>query len=92
MKDLEKNIAKELANEPELVFTTPDDELFKRATATINNQQATKDLLALGMASIWIVFISIFMKILNPIFTQVKPHTDTTKSDVSNKFNHRNKQ
>ena len=91
MKDLENNIAKVLANDSENAFTTTDDELFKRATATANNQQATKDLFALGMASIWIVFISIFMKILNPIFTQVKTNTATT-TNVTKKFNHGNKQ
>ncbi|GHE93483.1 hypothetical protein [Thalassotalea profundi] len=90
MKDLDTKIAKELSNEPEHVFTTSDDELFKRATSTINNQQGTKDLLALGMASIWIVFISIFMKILNPIFKQVNNNNELASS-TSHKPNNRNK-
>ena len=48
VKDIEKNIAEELKNSAELAFSTSDDELFKRATVTANNQQGTKDLLALG--------------------------------------------
>lgn len=71
MNDLEKSIAKELESEPELFFNTPDDELFKRAKTTASLQQGSKDLLALGMASIWVVFISIFMKILKPVFTNM---------------------
>ena len=86
MKDLETKIAEELSSEPELIFTSSDDELFKRATATANNQQGTKDLLALGMASIWIVFISIFMKILKPIFTKVnKTPNEIVKTEINNR-------
>ena len=71
MNDIEKNIAKELKNDSELAFSTSDNDLFKRASTTVNNRQATKDLVALGMASIWIVFVSIFMKILKPIFNKM---------------------
>lgn len=71
MNELEKSIAKELESEPDLLFSTPDDELFKRATTTASMQQGSKDLLALGMASIWVVFISIFMKILKPVFNNM---------------------
>ena len=71
MNDIEKNIAAELKSDPELAFSTSDNDLFKRATATANNKQGSKDLLALGMASLWVVFISIFMKILKPIFKQM---------------------
>ncbi|TWX66794.1 hypothetical protein ESZ36_14645 [Colwellia demingiae] len=94
MKDIEKNIAAELKNDPELTFSTSDDDLFKRATTTANNQRGTKDLLALGMASLWVVFISIFMKILKPIFKQMaaKPQkistsatTDTATNIINNK-------
>jgi len=50
------------------------------SSITANNQQGSKDLVALGMASIWIVFVSIFMKILKPIFKKVatKPTTINT--------------
>jgi hypothetical protein len=77
MKNIEKNITQELKNEPELVFNTSDDELFKRAAITTNKQQGKKDLLALGLASIWVVFVSIFMKILKPLFKQM-----ATKSEI----------
>lgn len=80
MKNIENNIADALKNEPELAFSTSDDELFKRATTTANNQQGTKDLVALGMASIWVVFISIFMKILKPIFKRMTTSTTTIKT------------
>lgn len=86
MNDLEKKIASELTSEPDLVFNTPDDELFKRATTTVNNQQASRDLLALGMASIWVVFISIFMKILKPFFKQAA----NSNSKKYKKFNEGN--
>jgi len=85
MKDIEKNIAKELKSDPELVFSSSDNELFKRASLTANNQQGTKDLVALGMASIWVVFVSIFMKILKPIFKKMatKPITTSTNATTN---------
>jgi hypothetical protein len=88
MKNIEENIAEELKNSSDLAFSTSDDELFKRATVTANNQQGTKDLLALGMASLWVVFISIFMKILKPIFKQMANNSktiSTTTTDNGNK-------
>jgi|GEM_PF-1442047 len=87
MKDIEDDIKKELINEPELAFTTSDDELFKRATKTANNQQGTKDLVALGMASIWVVFVSIFMKILKPIFKRMANKPTATKPATSTNDN-----
>ena len=68
MKDIEKSITQGLKDEPEQVFNISDDELFKRAVTTANVQQGSKDLLALGMAYIWVVFVSIFMKMLKPVF------------------------
>lgn len=87
MKDIEKNIAEELKNSSELAFSTSDDELFKRATVTANNQQGTKDLLALGMASIWVVFVSIFMKILKPIFKQMANNSEKKSTTTTNNGN-----
>jgi hypothetical protein len=87
VKDIEKNIAEELKNNSELTFSTSDDELFKRATVTANNQQGTKDLLALGMASIWVVFVSIFMKILKPIFKQMANNSKTINKTTTNNGN-----
>ena len=84
MNDIEKNIAKELRSDSELAFSTSDNELFKRASTTVNNQQGTKDLVALGMASIWIVFVSIFMKILKPIFKQMATNTIITSINATN--------
>lgn len=84
MENIEKSIAEELKNSHELAFSTSDDELFKRATLTANNQQGTKDLLALGMASIWVVFISIFMKILKPIFKQMANNQKTVNTHSTN--------
>ena len=83
MKNLEKNIAKELKSDPELVFSTSDNELFKRASITANNQQGTKDLVALGLASIWVVFVSIFMKILKPIFKKMETNPKTTCTNAT---------
>jgi hypothetical protein len=84
MKDIEKNIAAELKTDPELVFSTSDSELFKRASTTANNQQGTKDLFALGMASIWIVFVSIFMKILKPVFKRMANNPTTRINTTTN--------
>ena len=58
-EDIEINIAAELKGDSELAFSTSDDELFKRASITANNQQGSKDLVALGMASFIIVSISL---------------------------------
>ena len=68
MKNIEERIAEELGEGSDITFNMSDDELFKRAVKTANVQQGSKDLIALGMASIWVVFISIFMKILKPVF------------------------
>ena len=68
MKNIEESIAEELGEGSDITFNMSDDELFKRAVKTANVQQGSKDLIALGMASIWVVFISIFMKILKPVF------------------------
>lgn len=68
MKDIEQDLTKSFESDDDVTFATSDDELFKRAVTTVNVQQGSKDLIALGMASIWVVFASIFMKILKPIF------------------------
>jgi hypothetical protein len=83
MKNFEKNIAKELKSDSELVFSTSDNELFKRASITANNQQGTKDFFALGMASIWVVFVSLFMKILKPIFNKMATNPKTTSTNAT---------
>jgi len=84
MKDIENDITEELINEPEVAFSTSDNELFNRATKTANNQQGTKDLVALGMASIWVVFVSIFMKILKPIFKKMGTNPIKTSANINN--------
>lgn len=84
MKDIENDITKELMSEPEVPFSTSDDELFNRATKTANNQQGTKDLVALGMASIWVVFVSIFIKILKPIFKKMGTNPIKTSANINN--------
>ena len=68
MKSIEQSLIEELDRDDDITFTTTDEELFKRAVTTANVQQGSKDLISLGMASIWVVFASIFMKILKPIF------------------------
>lgn len=83
MNDIEKNITKALQNDPEVRFSTSDNELFKRASTTANNQQGTKDFLALGMASIWVVFVSIFMKILKPIFKKMAKNPITINTTMN---------
>lgn len=89
MKKIEENISDAFKNEAEVVFDTSDTKLFERAATTASNQQGSKDLIALGMASIWIVFVSLFMKILHPIFTRMTPtprinkqHTNTTNQGI----------
>ena len=84
MKSIENKITEELKSNPEFNFSTSDDELFKRATKTANNQQGTKDLIALGMASLWVVFISIFMKILKPIFKQMAAKPKSISTNITN--------
>lgn len=68
MKEIENIIIDGVTDDSDYDYNTSDDELFKRAVKTANVQQGSKDMLALGMASIWVVFISIFMKILKPVF------------------------
>lgn len=88
-EDIELNIAAELKGDPELAFNTSDDEFFKRAAVTANNQQGSKDLVALGMASIWIVFVSIFMKILKPIFKQMAGEPKVRNINTTNNGNNK---
>jgi len=85
MKSIKNEITDELKSDSELIFNASDDELFKRATITANNQQGTKDLVALGMASIWVVFVSLFMKILKPIFKQMAntPNTNLSSNNIN---------
>jgi hypothetical protein len=80
MKDIEKNIAAELKMDPEITFSTSDDDLFKHATTAANKQQGTKDLLALGIVSLWIVFISIFMT----IFKKMAPKPQNISTNTTN--------
>ena len=68
MNNIEQNLKDQFEQDDDIAFETPDEELFKRAVTTANVQQCSKDLIALGMASIWVVFASIFMKILKPVF------------------------
>ncbi len=89
MNKLEKDIAQQLESDTDFEFSIPDSELFKRASKTANNQQGVKDLAALGMASIWVVFASLFMQILQPIFKQMaktsKIKTNSTLTEQGNK-------
>ncbi|MBA6391963.1 hypothetical protein H4J38_14400 [Colwellia sp. BRX10-3] len=68
MNNIEQGLAEGLGleREDEVAFVTSDEELFKRAVSTVNVQQGSKDLITLGMASIWVVFASIFMNLLKP--------------------------
>lgn len=68
MNNIEQSLAEVLERDEEIAFVTTDEELFKRAVSTAIIRQGGKDLIALGMASIWVVFASIFMKILKPVF------------------------
>ena len=83
MNDIEKNITDVFQRDPEVVFSTSDNELFKRASTTANNHQGSKDFIALGMASIWIVFVSIFMKILKPIFKKMATNSITISTTTN---------
>tara|TARA_R110000744_G_scaffold141484_1_gene252893 strand:+ start:2452 stop:2724 length:273 start_codon:yes stop_codon:yes gene_type:complete len=66
--DIEQSLVAELEGEDEVAFITSDEELFKRAEITANVQQGSKDLISLGMASIWVVFAGLFINILKPTF------------------------
>ena len=68
MKSIEKSLSEGFESKDDVVFNTSDEELINRAVKTVNVQNGSKDLLTLGMASIWVVFASIFTKILTPIF------------------------
>ncbi|MBO1256203.1 hypothetical protein J3L16_10955 [Alteromonas sp. 5E99-2] len=89
MNKLEKDITEQLENDTDFEFSISDGELFKRASKTANNQQGVKDLAALGMASIWVVFASLFMQILQPIFKQMaktpKTRTNSTLPEQGTK-------
>ncbi|TWX55169.1 hypothetical protein [Colwellia hornerae] len=87
MKNIEKSLAQELSRDGDLAFSTSDDEFFKRAAITANNQQGTKDLVALGLASLWVVFISLFMKVLKPIFKNMAPCPKTISNHTTNNEN-----
>jgi hypothetical protein len=75
MKDIEKSLAKELSCDADVAFSTSDDQL------------GTKDLVALGLASLWVVFISLFMKVLKPIFKQMAPCPKITSNSITNNEN-----
>ena len=66
MKSIEQSLIEELDRDDDITFTTTDEELFKRAVTTANVQQGSKDLIALGMASIWVVFAGLFINVLKP--------------------------
>ena len=68
MKSIDEILFEELENNNNVVFSASDEELVQRAVSSANVQHGSKDLIALGMASIWVVFASLFMKILTPIF------------------------
>lgn len=86
MKKIEQSIADGLAEDSEIKFDTSDDELFKRAVSTANTQQGSKDLLALGMASIWVVFASIFINILKPAFKNMANENNKKNTGVKNEY------
>jgi len=68
MNIIEQSLVEELEREDEVAFITSDEELFKRAEITANVQQGSKDLISLGMASIWVVFAGLFVNVLKPTF------------------------
>ena len=68
MNKIEQSLTAALERDDEVAFVKTDEELFKRAVSSASAEQGSKDLIALGMASIWVVFASIFMKILKPVF------------------------
>lgn len=71
MKSIEQQLADGFESDEDVTFTTSDQELFNRASTTVNVQQGSKDLVLLGMASIWVVFASLLMKILKPILNNM---------------------
>ena len=74
MNNIEQSLTEGLEHEDEVAFVTSDEELFKRAVSTVNVQQGSKDLITLGMASIWVVFASIFMSLLKPTIKNMAKH------------------
>lgn len=71
MKSIEQQLTEGLDSDDDVTFATSDQDLFKRAATTVNVQQGSKDLVLLGMATIWVVFASLFMKILKPILNNL---------------------
>ncbi|MBO9489557.1 hypothetical protein J7384_04190 [Endozoicomonas sp. G2_1] len=68
MQDLEQRLRKGLQAEPEQNFERSDEQLIQRAVTTVSVEQGGKDFISLGLASIWVVFASIFMNLLKPVF------------------------
>ena len=66
MNNIEKNLTQALQREDDIAFAMSDEELFKRAEVTANVKQGSKDLISLGMASIWVVFAGLFINVLKP--------------------------
>ena len=82
-KDTESLIQELSSNKDENINTfSTDQELVNRAIATANNQQAGKDLAVLGIASIWVVLMSMFTHLAKPLFKiqQVKNKGKTNES------------
>lgn len=66
MNNIERDLTKALQREDDIAFVMSDEELFKRAEITANVKQGSKDLISLGMASIWVVFAGLFINVLKP--------------------------
>ncbi|AWB58180.1 hypothetical protein [Colwellia sp. Arc7-D] len=79
MNNIEQNLTEALQCEDDISFVTSDEELFKRAESSANVQQGSKDLISLGMASIWVVFAGLFINVLKP--------TLNNKADTRGKSN-----
>ncbi len=76
MSNLEQSLIDELKREDDIAFKASDEDLVKRAVTSANVNQGSKDLIMLGMASIWVVFASIFMKILQPVFKNMAKNSE----------------
>lgn len=69
MKDIEAQLAKSFQDE-DTSFQTSDQDLINNAVKSANVKQGSKDLVVLGMASIWVVFVNIFLKIFSSVNKQ----------------------
>lgn len=67
MDSFEKSLKQHLSSKPSKKVSKANQQLLQQALQSANHHQATKDVAALGFASLWVVLASLFTSILKPI-------------------------